>query len=440
MAPRGSPEDPKVTALRESRCLNPHPGQVTDPAFLTEEFFDARDAVQVKYEMVRAVTLDGAPVTATAAAFGYSQAVVLPGRRRPGGLRPGRPGAGQARAPRGPQAHRADPGLGRGAAGRRYAAEGRRPGRSHRRGIRGARAPPLRGAGAGPPPGAPQKPLTHPPATAGRRTARPCPCDLHLATRLLNRAPIRMPARPVLPAAGWTPATSSCVMPRCTHAPPRSRSGSACSPARASPPGGAPWPAWPPRPPRARREQPAVPPARPGGVAAARPGGRRARPHPGRRRRRAGRHLSPLPHPSIPPAPGAGKEHPPVFTDTASSKVTAAHLSRQAVALRPAVEPQAGPAQHRVRGPPVRPARQGGRARLGQRPGHRHRHRPGPLRRLRRRPGRLPAAGRRGIPRPGRDRAGPGMLPPGPQLRRLAPAPGTVRDDRHPHLRRRRPL
>jgi hypothetical protein len=25
------------------------PEQVTDPAFLTEEFFDARDAVQVKY-------------------------------------------------------------------------------------------------------------------------------------------------------------------------------------------------------------------------------------------------------------------------------------------------------------------------------------------------------------------------------------------------------
>ena len=62
-----------MTALRESRCLNPHPGQVTDPAFLAREFFDARDAVQVKYEMVRRVTVDGAPVTATAAAFGYSR-------------------------------------------------------------------------------------------------------------------------------------------------------------------------------------------------------------------------------------------------------------------------------------------------------------------------------------------------------------------------------
>ena len=54
MAPRGSSEDPKVTALRESRCLNPHPEQVTDEAFLSGEFFDARDAVQVKYEMCAA--------------------------------------------------------------------------------------------------------------------------------------------------------------------------------------------------------------------------------------------------------------------------------------------------------------------------------------------------------------------------------------------------
>lgn len=37
MARRGSAEDPKVSALRESRCLNPHPERVTDPAFLAEE-------------------------------------------------------------------------------------------------------------------------------------------------------------------------------------------------------------------------------------------------------------------------------------------------------------------------------------------------------------------------------------------------------------------
>jgi transposase len=73
MAPRGSPADPKVTALRESRCLNPHPEQVTDEGFGAGDFFDARDMVQVKYEMVRRVRADGAPVTAAAAAFGYSR-------------------------------------------------------------------------------------------------------------------------------------------------------------------------------------------------------------------------------------------------------------------------------------------------------------------------------------------------------------------------------
>ena len=73
MAIRKAVEDPKVTALRESRCLNPHPEQVTDEVFLSEEFFDARDAVQVKYEMVRRVVVEGDSVTAAAAAFGYSK-------------------------------------------------------------------------------------------------------------------------------------------------------------------------------------------------------------------------------------------------------------------------------------------------------------------------------------------------------------------------------
>src|SRR5258705_13910774 len=60
-------------ALAGARCLNPHPEQVTDPEFLASDFFDARDAVQVKYEMVRKARAGGAPVTEAAAAFGYSR-------------------------------------------------------------------------------------------------------------------------------------------------------------------------------------------------------------------------------------------------------------------------------------------------------------------------------------------------------------------------------
>ena len=62
------------------------------------------------------------------------------------------------------------------------------------------------------------KPLTRPPARRGRRTTRPRPCRHRLAPRLLNRVTARMPARTPFPAAGWTPATSNCVMPPCTRA------------------------------------------------------------------------------------------------------------------------------------------------------------------------------------------------------------------------------
>jgi transposase len=65
--------DAKETALRRSRTLNPRPQDVTDEAFTSGEFFDARDMVQVKYEMVRRHREGGASVTAAAAAFGLSR-------------------------------------------------------------------------------------------------------------------------------------------------------------------------------------------------------------------------------------------------------------------------------------------------------------------------------------------------------------------------------
>jgi transposase len=73
MAGQQGRRDPKEAALAATRCLNPHPEQVTDAEFLASDFFDARDAVQVKYEMVRKVRAGGAPVTQAAAAFGHSR-------------------------------------------------------------------------------------------------------------------------------------------------------------------------------------------------------------------------------------------------------------------------------------------------------------------------------------------------------------------------------
>jgi transposase len=97
MPRRDTRPDPKEAALAEARCLNPHPERVRDPGFLASDFFDARDAAQVKYEMVRRVKADGAPVTEAAAAFGYSrpsyyQAAAALERSGLEGLVPARPG------------------------------------------------------------------------------------------------------------------------------------------------------------------------------------------------------------------------------------------------------------------------------------------------------------------------------------------------------------
>jgi transposase len=66
-------QDPKVEALRAERCLNPRPEAVSDERFMGDGFFDARDVVQVKYEMVRRVRVDGDAVSGAARAFGVSR-------------------------------------------------------------------------------------------------------------------------------------------------------------------------------------------------------------------------------------------------------------------------------------------------------------------------------------------------------------------------------
>jgi len=66
-------EDPKIEALRAERSLNPRPEAVADEQFANSEFLDARDLVQVKYEMVRRVRVDGLPVSRSTAAFGFSR-------------------------------------------------------------------------------------------------------------------------------------------------------------------------------------------------------------------------------------------------------------------------------------------------------------------------------------------------------------------------------
>jgi transposase len=67
------PDDAKAAALRDYGALHPHPETVEDEAFRTHEFFDPRDLVQVRYEMIRRRRLEGKAVTEIARTFGVSR-------------------------------------------------------------------------------------------------------------------------------------------------------------------------------------------------------------------------------------------------------------------------------------------------------------------------------------------------------------------------------
>ena len=95
------PLDSKAESLRQQGALNSQPQKVTDPVFLRGGFFDPRDLVQLKYEMLRRVRVEGSSVTEVAQAFGFSRPVFyqaqalyhsagLPGLipQRPGPRRP----------------------------------------------------------------------------------------------------------------------------------------------------------------------------------------------------------------------------------------------------------------------------------------------------------------------------------------------------------------
>lgn len=70
---RQKPKDPKETHLLEHQALNRQPEKVTDPLFASDEFFDPRDLVQVKYEMLRQAQVEGEPVSHCAKSFGFSR-------------------------------------------------------------------------------------------------------------------------------------------------------------------------------------------------------------------------------------------------------------------------------------------------------------------------------------------------------------------------------
>ena len=65
--------DRKTRVLAEHGALNLRAKQVRDPLFQNSEFFDPRDLVLVKYEMLRRVRIEGQSVIQAARAFGFSR-------------------------------------------------------------------------------------------------------------------------------------------------------------------------------------------------------------------------------------------------------------------------------------------------------------------------------------------------------------------------------
>jgi transposase len=93
---RGTPD--KRRALQQEGTLHPARTRVRAQLFWEHPtFFDARDELQVKYEMLRAHFVDGQAVTTVCDRFGYSRQTfyILQrrlARRGIAGLRDGRPG------------------------------------------------------------------------------------------------------------------------------------------------------------------------------------------------------------------------------------------------------------------------------------------------------------------------------------------------------------
>ena len=94
--------DEKLVALRQYHALHRRPGKVTDEAFVSgNSFFDARDLVQLKYEMLRRVHQEKQPVTQAAKVFGFSrpafyQAQAIFKKKGLSGLLPEAPGPRRA--------------------------------------------------------------------------------------------------------------------------------------------------------------------------------------------------------------------------------------------------------------------------------------------------------------------------------------------------------
>ena len=63
----------KIKTLKELGSLNPRPGDVKASWFQNSAFFDPQDFLQVKYEMLRSVSIEGKAKSKAAELFGVSR-------------------------------------------------------------------------------------------------------------------------------------------------------------------------------------------------------------------------------------------------------------------------------------------------------------------------------------------------------------------------------
>lgn len=68
--------DQKTLELKRTGTLNPHPDSVSDTLFKENPFFDPKDFLQVRYEMLRQHTMDGVSIVDVATRFGVSRPTV----------------------------------------------------------------------------------------------------------------------------------------------------------------------------------------------------------------------------------------------------------------------------------------------------------------------------------------------------------------------------
>ena len=74
--PKLKKADQKTLGLKRTGTLNPRPDAVSDTLFKENPFFDRKDLLQVRYEMLRRHSLEGVSIVDVAINFGVSRPTV----------------------------------------------------------------------------------------------------------------------------------------------------------------------------------------------------------------------------------------------------------------------------------------------------------------------------------------------------------------------------